>query len=213
MQKQLTLGMPVFTLDGQAGNLERVVADSENRAPSYLVVRRGPPLFPRDIVVPVSLVTEVSAQGIRLNTTQDALSTFPDYELTIEKPLEKPLTTPKEPSYTDRWPGILPLPSIWRDQGKVRLRERNVPERTVDLRRGMTVYSPEGEKLGEVAGLVAEAESKEASHLVLRRSHLFQDEQRLIPLDLVDFTIRDDVYLSIGEAQVMGLPPYRPESR
>ncbi len=207
MKKQLALGMSVYCSDGEAGRLERIVADPETQQPTYLVIRRGPPIAPRDIVVPISLVTEVGERGISLDITEKALASFPDYELTVERPLEEPRVV-REPSYTDRWPGVLPLPTIWDEKGPVTVRERTVPAHTTDIRRGMTVYDPAGNDLGQVDGVIVDPDRRQVSHLVLRRGLPLKPERRLVPIELVDFVIRSDVYLSIAEEHVAGLPTY-----
>jgi len=209
MKKELSIGMSVHASDGKVGSLERIVVDPKTHEPAYLVVRHGPPPPPRSIVVPVSLVSEVSTENVMLNTTQQAFKAFPNYELTIEKPVEKPLETPKKPSYTDRWPNILPFPTVWTELGTVKVRERTVPEHMVEVKRGMTVYDSTGNRLGEVDGLIANSEQQQVTHLVLNTGTPLKEERRLVPIDLVDFSIRSDVYLRIGKEYVQGLPFYQ----
>jgi sporulation protein YlmC with PRC-barrel domain len=205
VKKELTLNMPVRSQGGKAGHLERIIADPETHEPAYLVVKRG--LIPsrqRQIVVPVSLVREVTAQAVMLDTTLEVLDTFPDYEITVEKRRKS------QPDPTLYEPLIPPIMRPWTQEGKVRVRERTVPEHTVDIRRGMTVYDCAGVKLGQAEGISADAEEHRASHLVLRQQRRLKGEQRLIPVDLVDFTIRSNIYLSIGKDHVQRLPLYRP---
>jgi hypothetical protein len=66
-------------------------------------------------------------------------------------------------------------------------------------------------KLGQVEGVIADAEKQQVSHVILHRLQtLLLDEYRLAPIDLVDFVIRSDVYLRITKDYTYGLPLYQP---
>lgn len=206
MKKQLTLGMPVRCPEGEVGTLDRVVADPENHEPTFLVVKHGRmPRRQRQIVMPVSLVREVTAGAVMLDTTLEALETFPDLEVTVKK------RPPSQPDRTLHEPRFPPIMRPWFQDGTVTMRERTVPERTVDIQRGMTVYDCAGVKLGQVDGIIADAGEHRASHLVLQQQRRQKDGQRLVPVDLVDMVIRSHVYLSIAKEHVQGLPVYRPD--
>jgi nucleotide-binding universal stress UspA family protein len=113
--------------DGKAGRLQKIVADPETHEPAYLVVRRSR-LSPRDIVIPVGLVTEVTGNTVMLDTTQEALSGFPDYEISVERH-EK-----LDRDYTSPWPMAAPLERARATvTGKFTVRERTVPEHTAWL--------------------------------------------------------------------------------
>lgn len=214
MKKELRLGMKVNASDGTAGSLARIVADAETREPAYLVIATGgPPLLSRQVVVPVSLVTDVAEDRLLLGTTRDALQAFPDYEVVTERQVERPLETPKEPDYLDRWPEVLHLPTIWSHSGSVKVHQRTVPEHTADVRQGMTVYDSTGEKLGTMDGAITDAQTRQITHLVLQRARPLGQDRRLVPVDLVDFVVRSDVYLQIGKQYVDGLPPYQPPEK
>jgi sporulation protein YlmC with PRC-barrel domain len=204
MQKQLSLGMSVHCTDGEAGRLEKIVADPETHEPAYLVVRRG--LVSRhDVVVPVGLVRAVDAETLSLDATTEALRTFPEYEITVEK------RQPPKQDFEPSWPPLPPQALPWEEAGVVKVRQRTVPAHTIDIRRGMTVYDPTGVRLGQVEGVIVDAERRQASHLALRRPHPLAQELRLVPVDLVDFVIRSDVYLLIPQGQVQGLATYQPD--
>jgi len=203
MAKELSLGMSVSCSDGEVGRLERIVVDPDTREPAYLVVRRGR-VSQRDTVVPVSLVTEITSEGIVLGIGSEAFKTFPDYEITVEKYL------PEEYDYVSRWPEIPPL---WKagvqNDGMVKVRERTVSEHTADISRGMKVFDDAGVAVGEIEGVIADPDTRQASHLVLARGLPAARERRLVPVDLVDFALRSHVYLRISECYLQGLPVYQ----
>lgn len=200
--KEVTLGMAVLGIDGKAGSLERVVGDPGTDEPAYLVVRLAP-VPQRDALVPVNLVADVTAAGLKLNATTGALQAFPDYEKVVRS--YQPLTAEEREQVM---PALVFDPEL--DLATVTVRERTVPEHMVDLRKGMTVYDSAGLKLGEIEGVIADADKKQISHVVMRVANPFMEEFRLVPVDLLDFTIRSDVYLVASSRDIAGLPLYKP---
>lgn len=199
--KTVTLGMAVLCSDGKAGSLERVVGDPETHEPAYLVVRLNPAPA-REAVVPINLVTDVVADGLKLNATTGALQAYPDYEKTVTK--YQPLTAEEKEQALAT---MLVAPAVDIETfATVTLRERTVPEHMVDLRKGMTVYDRHGLKLGELEGVIVDAETRQATWVVLRAPIPLVEERRLVPVDLIAFIIRSDVYLRVSVDHVAGLP-------
>jgi ferredoxin/sporulation protein YlmC with PRC-barrel domain len=207
-QKELTLGMTVRCLDGDAGRLERVVGDPETREPAYLVVRLSGARR-RDVVVPVDLVMAVTLEQVLLDTTREALKHFPDYEITETKrpqPIQRDPTL-HEPEFPFPWKAVA-------KEGAIEIKQRTVPEHTVELKQGMTVFDRDGLDLGRLQGVIMDATTHKAGHLVLHRRFpvgMETEEDRLIPVELIDFTIRSHIYLRIPEEQLRGLPVHREE--
>ncbi len=200
--KTITLGMAVVCTDGKAGSLERVVGDPETHEPAYVVVRLKP-VPARDVVVPVSLVADVTAEALQLNAATGAMQAFPDYETTVKK--YQPLTAEEK---AEVLPALVLDPDL--DLGMVTVRERTVPEHMVDLKKGMIVYDRTGLKLGEIEGAVADAEKKQVTHVVMRAPIPIIEGRRLVPVNLIDFIIRSDVYLRVSINDVADLPLYTP---
>jgi sporulation protein YlmC with PRC-barrel domain len=202
MAQKLEIGMPVRCATGEVGSLSRIVVDREIQQPSYLVVQGGNKPSQREVVVPINLISAVHRQGILLDTTLEALETFPDYEVKVKRQIPTPEST---------WPNP-PQPlflSPWVEEGVITLRRRTVPEHTVDVWHGMSVYDCAGAKLGRAEGILVDAEKQQASHLVLRRRSPRQYEPVLVPVDLVEFVIKGQVYLRIDNDHVHELTVYR----
>lgn len=184
------------------------MVDPEEQKPGYLVVKRRR-IRPRRIVVPASLVVDVSAESVTLGTTRQALDGYPDYEATVRGgEYRKP--TPVAGGVLS---AVYTPPT---NRGYVTLRQRNVPESNVSVERGMDVVDATGEKVGEVEGLIADSDTREASYLVLRQPDPLTPRDRLVPADLAADAQGGTVRLRITAAQVQGLmtdPPRRQEGR
>jgi len=202
MEKQIELGARVRAEDGEVGTVEKIVVDPEEHEPGYLVVKRGR-VRPRKIVVPVGLVTNASPEEVTLATTRQALESFPDYEVTVRKgEYRKPI-----PVGGPRPVGIYTPPT---NAGYMVLRQRSVPEASVGVEQGMDVLDVAGLKVGQVHGLIADPESRQASHLVLRQPHPLMPRDRLVPADLVADVREGEVHLRITAEHVSGLGSYEP---
>jgi sporulation protein YlmC with PRC-barrel domain len=202
MEKQIELGAHVRAEDGAVGTVDKIVVNPEEREPEYLVIKRGR-VRRRKIVVPVSLMADVSGTKVTLDTTRKALESFPDYEITV-----------REGEYQKPVPVVGPAPvAVYTppmNRGYVALRQRNVPEASVAVEKGMDVVGAKGDRVGKVQGLIAESGSREAFHLVLRQSHPLASKDRLIPVDLVAEVRSGTVHLRITSDHLRGLPTHQP---
>ncbi|HKZ83692.1 MAG TPA: hypothetical protein VJ793_08550 [Anaerolineae bacterium] len=200
-KKQLTLGAQVNCLDGKAGTLSRIITDPESRRPTYLVVKRGR-LRSREIVVPVSLVAEVTPEAVTLDITRKALVDSPDYEVTVRKGrYQKPMPVPD----LRRPVAIYTPPS---NSGYMVLRQRNVPDRSVEVRQGMRIWDCGDREVGKVEGIVVSVQKRQGKYIVFRPKRA--SSPQLIPADLVEDVTSKGVRLRIDREYAGRLPIYSP---
>lgn len=202
MERQISLGMRVDAEDGEVGTVEKIVFDPEGREPGYLVIQQGR-IRSRDVVVPVSLVSDVSQEKVTVALTREALDDFPEYEVTVQKgrhPRPIPLGRPYSfGTYTpDSRTHFTAIP------------QRSVPEDNIAIEKGMDVVDAVGDKVGQIQGLVATPESRQVTHLVLRQPGPPRSKDRLLPVDLVEDVRSNAVRLRISSDLVAGLQPYIP---
>lgn len=205
MEKQVTLGAKVLVKEGVVGTVDKVVVDPGTHQPGYLVVKRGR-VQARRIVVPVSLVAEVSPEAVTLAITRNGLETYPDYEITVQYGVYRrptPLGYPR--AHTIHTP-----PS---NQGFVVLTHRSVPDASVSVEKGMAVYDAGGAKVSQVQGVILDKGSRQATHLVLRCLTPLSPRDRIMPVDLIADVEEGMVHLRITADDISGLTPYRPESQ
>ena len=77
--KVIEPGMVLKNLDGKVGKAARVAVDGEHHSITYLVARRGL-VFPEYLVIPVTMIDEVSEDSITLFGIDEALSNLPQYK-------------------------------------------------------------------------------------------------------------------------------------
>lgn len=201
MNKLLKLGTKVRTRDSTAGRVSKIITDPKSHQPTYLVVKRGH-LFPKQVVVPVSLVSDVTLEEVELDTTQEALAAFPDYEVTLPTgTYEKPFPAPR-----NRPAAIYTPPA---NKGFMVLRQRSIPEESVPVEKGMIVRDCEGYQVGKVEGLVLDAEQHQGKYIAMRREPPFSDLQ-VIPVELVADAQEGEIHLHITAKQAEGLAAYQP---
>jgi sporulation protein YlmC with PRC-barrel domain len=202
MKKQVELGARVRAQDGEVGTVAKVVVDPQEHQPGYLVIKRGR-IRPRHVVVPVSLVADVSAEAVSLATTRAALDGFPNYEVTVRRGrYEKPVAVGRTGPVAVFEPPF--------NQGFLTLRQRSVPETSVGVERGMAVLDAAGLRLGHVHGLVLDSDDRQATHLVLGHVEPRLTRDRLLPVDLVAGVRAGEVHLHITAEYVQGLGIYQP---
>jgi sporulation protein YlmC with PRC-barrel domain len=204
VEKRIELGSRVRAGNEDVGTIEKIVVDPEEQAPGYVVVRRGR-VRPRQIVVPVSLVQDVSPDEVTLEISPEALDSFPDYESSTPKGrYERPTVV----GYPRPVGTYTPLSN----QAFTVLHTRSVPESHIGVRRGMAVVGADGTQVGRVDGLIAEPESRRASQIVLRQGPPVAPRYRLVPTDLVGEAREGSVQLRISAEHVAGLAAYEPET-
>jgi len=198
MKKQLGLDLRVQCLDGQGGKISNVVIDPDSRQPTHLVVKRGR-LHVREILVPVSLVAEVTEAAVFLNVTRETLVGLSDYEFTVRKgEFQKPLMV----GYPR--PHYMGFPAS--NKSFMVLRQRNVPERSVAVEKGMAILDVDGHKVGKVEGIIVDSKKRQGRYLLFQRTH--ETVPQLIPSDLIEDVSGEIVRLRIDGEYVERLPAY-----
>jgi len=203
MAARFVLGMDVMCSDGAAGRVSRIVTDPARLHPRYLVVQKGR-LRRREIVVPVSLVAGISAHGVRLDMTLKALAAFPDFEVKVRQgSYSKPV-----PMGGTRPIGIYTSPG---NAGFMVLRQRNVPDQSVAVEKGMPVRDRARRKVGTVEAIIANSTTRWGDFIVVRRVPATTD-LRLVPVELVAGAKDGEIRLRIDAAHVDGLRVFRPSA-
>ena len=181
------IGAPVLTDDGEVGRLKYGVVDPHAEIVTHLVVERGR-LLRHEIVVPAGWVEHADAQGIRLYAKLDELKALPEFrdvEFWAPDPTARPVSG-HAPADTRIW--ISPYGTVHTFHStsilhRVRL---GIGEEEILIRRGLPVYTADGDRIGAVDHLLVDPETHRVADLIIHRGRWFsQDEDYIVPIDHV----------------------------
>ena len=82
-QRVIEPGMPIRNLEGKIGKAVRVVVNRESNEITYLVAQRGM-VFHEHLVVPITMVEEVSEDSVLVTGTDEMLEELPQYKDIVE---------------------------------------------------------------------------------------------------------------------------------
>jgi hypothetical protein len=85
--------------------------------------------------------------------------------------------------------------------------ETNIPDGTVALAAGATALGSDGEAAGDVERIFVDAETEEATHLLIVSGFLMK-ERKLVPVSWIRRINEESVELSVESAVVRSLPDY-----
>ena len=216
---EIMIGAPVLSREGtKAGEVSVVVLDGRTQAATHLVVRKGW-LLPRDIVVALTDVETVAADGVRLRLDERELEQQPDYiEAHYVAPEEGDPVPAGYPAQgapgSFMYSPMLPragvgwsLPYGYMPPMEVET-ERNVPEGSVTLSEGMDVWTGD-EQAGTLAGVRLHPRTEQVSHIVVSRGWLFEEE-RLVPRAAIAAVDDRGVHLRVSPDELRTLPRVDP---
>ena len=177
-----TIGANVSCVDGQCGNLAKIVIDPKTLKVSGLIVEEGL-LLKSARVFPVEMVDYADEEEIHLLLTDDDLKSFPTYEETsFERPQEG------WSGYTYYEPGDILFPTYGavHNIGVATVNEKihqGVATGLEVVEKGTDIKNAEG-TIGKLDNLATDMVSGEITHLIVRQGTIFS-EQFKIPISWV----------------------------
>jgi uncharacterized protein YrrD len=199
----------VSTAEGrEIGHIDRVVIDPITKKVTHVVVRKGL-LFADERVVPIGLVAEATEDCITLREDAGDLHDLPKFEEShyVRLPEEEGgRSSPASGMYVNSPYTSSPIGGSYPDLGQsgpqyVPRVEQNIPEGTVALREGARVIADDGQMVGHVEEVLADADSEEATHFLISKG-LLTKERKLIPTLWVREIEENEIYL-IAPADVL----------
>jgi len=217
-------GTHVFSSDGEdIGTVDRLILDPSTNEVSGIIVRKGW-LFTEDKVVPIGLVDTATEERIRLRRSERALEELPEFEETYYVPLSEAdfvndsVTAPvgtAAPLYI--YP---PIGTPWWGYGSsfgnspfgympdyAEQTQQNIPQGSVAVKEGARVLSRTGEHVGDIAEVMIDSQTNQATHVVISAGLLFK-HHKLIPTNWIKSASEDDVTLTVNTSVVDRLPEY-----
>jgi sporulation protein YlmC with PRC-barrel domain len=217
---QIKLNEPVLTSDGQeAGKLDKVILDADNRSVTSVVLRKGA-LLPHEVEINLNQLTQDPDGRHRLVFDADELAKLPPFDASKYLPPPIELSLPYE--YTHEqvlmpagWIGALspaatvpvgyaPVglePTVPDDVAR-KLHEQDLENAVIAV--GSAILSRDGHKVGELASLTFSDPGRQLLSLVVRRGFLFPKEHEL-PGSLVEGARDGAIYLNVDRDRVAKL--------
>jgi len=205
--RRFTIGSAVRCGDGACGLLSQVVIEPIDRVLTHLVVKpeqrgREPRLVALGLVG--SAVDQSAPEEIVLHCSLGQFETF-------ERALPAHFLAGASGQWDYRQEQMLSWPHyrLGLDDAATRaLAPDRVPLGGIGVRRGDRVQAADG-RIGRVQGLVVDRVDRQATHVLLDESHLWDQKRVAIPIgsviDLKDMT--DGVRINLTKDQVRNLPP------
>jgi len=204
------------------GRVDRVVIDPQSHEVTHVVVKKGL-LLTREKVVSVEQIDTATEEKVILKKGIDDPDKLPDFEEKHYIPINRPgVEQGRLPEYPSPVVWYYPVPGIpWRGTGPygpyasyseppyVIKTERNIPDHTVALEQGSSVYSKNGEHVGDVKRIYTEPKENRATHLLISRGVLTK-ESKLIPTFWIDKVTENAIRLSVDTDVIDRLPEYSP---
>jgi sporulation protein YlmC with PRC-barrel domain len=195
----------VHCADGPCGRSSYVILNPTTEQITHLVVREAK--FPHtEVLVPVSLVVETTADVIQLRCTTDELRRMEPFIETeyIQSELPEVEYPPISISYLKgeylMWPYFVPDLTEYRP-----VEHKHIPPYERAVHRDTRVNASDG-YIGQVDEFLVDPASGHITHLVLTKRHLLRQEVVTIPVSQIDHIEEDTVYLKLDRHSVEALP-------
>jgi osmotically-inducible protein OsmY/sporulation protein YlmC with PRC-barrel domain len=206
------IGAPVLTDDGEVGRLKYVVVDPQAEIVTDLVVERGR-LLRHDFVVPVGWVEHADGHGIRLHAKKADLEELPEFrevEYWAPDPTARPVCGHPPADTRIRIGPYGPMqapPSTWLLH-RVRL---GIDEDNILIRRGLPVYTADGDRVATVDHLLVDPETHRVTHLVIHRGRWFsKGEDYMVAIEHVTTASEYGIRLRLRRDEIGQLTRYQP---
>jgi osmotically-inducible protein OsmY/sporulation protein YlmC with PRC-barrel domain len=206
------IGAPVLAAEGEIGRLKYVVVDPSAQVVTHLVVERGR-LFRRDIVVPAGWVEQADAQGIRLHAKMDELERLPEFhevQFWAPDPTARPISG-HPPADTRVWISPHGTVHTFHTTSVLHRVRLGIGDEDILIRRGLPVYTADGDRAGTVDHLLIDPETHRVTHIVIHRGRWFsQGEDYMAAIDHVSTASEYGIRLRLSRDELDQLPRYLP---
>ena len=208
----ISVNATVQCSDGPGGRSTYVVVNPITEQVSHIVVKqKQPPHVER--LVPAHFVKATAPKQIELSCTRDQLSRFRPFVETEIVRVRAPLLDSANRAYHGD-EDIMSLPytrmelSQTVEEASLSVtphRFKAIPPGELALRRGARVQATDG-RVGRVDEFVVDPESTYITYVIMRKGHLWGEEEIGIPVSAIERIAEDVVYLKLDKRQIEALP-------
>jgi sporulation protein YlmC with PRC-barrel domain len=203
MQVELRLNAQVACADGPAGRLTDLVLDPTSEQVTHLVVEMPGFGHPRHLV-PAVLLQPSAGREVRLRCSRAELARTEFFTETESVPLDA----------SDAWliaDGALAWPLAFPEVARLLAERERVPPGELALHRDTAVEASDG-PLGRLAAFVLQSNDDRVVDVIVRRGHLWRQQDVVIPANSIDSIDALAVHLRLSKARIKMLPTSPPGS-
>ncbi len=213
---RLVNGADVYSAQGdRLGALSRVIIDPNTREVTHIVIEKGL-MFTTNKIIPIDRIDPQDPEKLMLNTMEQDLSQFDDFEETHYVDLDNTEYPGSDVTNSFWYP---PVDYVWWRSGMPAITppapvytvqtSQNIPEGTVALEEGAKVISADDKHVGSIEQLVVDIQDKRVSHFIIGEGLLFK-ERKLIPVTWISTIGEKEIRLSVKSGTLERLPAYHP---
>jgi len=201
----IPINAKVECTDGSCGRSTKVIVNPVNRAVTHVAIEdKSLPDNPTRLV-PVADVAEVTDDSLTLNCARTDVAKLGPF---VVADFVQESASGGAYSSGDAYSAQYVVDDTAYDE----VHEEQVPEGELALYTGMHVEASDG-RVGKLDELVLEPKSGAITGLVMREGHLWGARDVTVPVDQIEFTVGDTVYLKLDKSAVGALPAMKVRRR
>jgi uncharacterized membrane protein len=200
MITNIPVGSKVLCSDGKEGKSTAVVVDPATKAVTHVAVVEKSLLHGEERLVPIEKVEKTSRDTIYLSCSMEDVLKM------------TPFTSTRYLEYENGEAGYAYYSPYMSMHGEydiqpqyVTVQDRLLPEGEVAVQRGMLVEAVDG-PVGEVGELLIDPETRQVSHFLLMKGHLWGKREIAIAVSEIERGDQDTIYLKVPKAAIEQLP-------
>ncbi len=201
MITNIPVGSKVICADGGEGKSTAIVVDPVTKALTSLAVVEKSLLHGEERLVPIDKVEKTTRDVIYLSCPLTEVLQMPAFTRTRYLELEN-----GDAGYAYASPYMSMHGDFYEVQPQyVTVQDRLLPEGEVAIQRGMLVEAVDG-PVGEVGELLIDPQTRQVSHILLMKGHLWGKKEVAIALSEIERGDEDTIYLKVPKAAIEQLP-------
>ena len=202
MITNIPVGAKVICADEKEGKSTAVVVDPVTKAVTHVAVVEKSMLHGEERLVPIDRVEKTSRDTIHLNCSMEEVLEMPAFTSTRYLEIDN-----GEAGYASSSPYMSMHGNMMYDVQPqyVTVQDRLVPEGMAAVQRGMLVEALDG-PVGEVGELLIDAETRQVTHFLLMKGHLWGKKEIAIAVSEIERGDEDTIYLKVDRAAIEKLP-------
>ncbi len=208
--KEINIGATVLSGSREIGRVEQVVLDCETYEASHLVVKHGGALQPHHRLMPIGWIVNAEHDRVHINHSEEELEELPDFETQhysrLDRLDEEHLEHPRSKVKPADWINYF-VPMVTRALGGpynppgIVVTDSLLSPSESAIRRGLTVESSDGHKVGEVHEVLFGEHDWRLSGVIIGRGFIRTHPMK-VAADWIKQITADKIVLNRSKSQV-----------